>query len=149
MPNFYAKKILANGSFCLSPSEDWWLSPIYSWTGACKSIKKYDLEYDSDGNPTIASCQKNNFAWYYNSPEALTLFRAIYNNDFGMKDAYTNYWAVVSKRLSSNKYVLGYDPFNEPLFSFKGFSELLYELTFGHFDSTELAPLYTKFFDKY
>lgn len=118
-------------------------------TGICKSIKEYNLNYDSDGNPVIADCQKNNFAGYYNSPEALTLFRVLYDNEFGMKDNYVNYWAAVSNRLSANKYVLGYDPFNEPLFSFKGLKQMLYELTFGHFDSSELAPLYTEFFEKY
>ena len=48
--------------------------------GICKSIKSYGYRYDADGNPLIEDCQKNNFAGYYPSPEAIELFQRIYTN---------------------------------------------------------------------
>jgi len=66
-----------------------------------------------------------------------------------MTDKYVNYWATVANRLSPNKYVVGFDPLNEPLPAWTGIMQAIYEITFGHYDSTELTPLYTKVFEKY
>jgi len=100
--------------------EDYIFSPIYKAAGFCKSIKDYNMRIDSDGNPLIEDCQKNNFFMYYTSPESFTLFRAFYNNDFEMQDKYVAYWDKVSSSLSQNKYVMGFDPFNEPMPSWSG-----------------------------
>jgi len=66
-----------------------------------------------------------------------------------MRDKYLAYWSTVAKRLSSNNYVVGFDPFNEPGPAWHGFAQAIYELTMGHFDSSELAPLYSDVFKKY
>jgi len=84
MPNFYAREVLKHGSFCFGPYADYVLAPIAQLFGACKSLESYGMRKDADGNPLIEDCQKNSFFIYYTSPEAWTLFRAIYNNDFGM-----------------------------------------------------------------
>jgi len=65
--------------------------------GVCKPFHEYNLKNDTDGNPLVSECQKNNFALYYATPEALTLFKAIYHNDLGMQDKYVAYWAYLSK----------------------------------------------------
>lgn len=98
MPNFYAKEVLAAGDvYCVSKFYDELLVPILSWFGVCKSIAKYDFKKDADGNPLVTECQKHNFALYYTSPEALTLFKAFYYNDFKIQDKYVAYWTYVSQ----------------------------------------------------
>jgi hypothetical protein len=124
------------------------IGPIMRIFGACKSIDDYGFRYDSNGLPLIEDCQKNSFFIYYTSPEAFTLFRAFYYNDFGIQDKYVDFWAQVSMRLSSNQYVVGFDPFNEPLPSWKGITSMLYEIFPGNMDKYELTPLYERIFAK-
>lgn len=75
------------------------------------------------------------------------MFRAFWKNNFGLQDKYVAYWDKVAERLSPNKYVIGFDPFNEPLPSWNGIIDLLNTVFFGHFDKNDLAPLYTKIFN--
>jgi endoglycosylceramidase len=114
MPNFYAKDIISKGAYCFGKYEDWLLAPLLKLGGACVPMDNYGYRKDEDGNPLIEDCQKVGFFMYYSSPEAFTLFRGFYNNDFGIQDKYLEYWSYVSNRLSSNKFVIGYDPINEP-----------------------------------
>ena len=88
MPNFYARQIIANGTYCLGPNLDWLLSPIYRAVGFCKSMKDYGMRHDKDGNPLIEDCQKYNFGIFYTSPEVLSLFRALYHNHGGIQDKF-------------------------------------------------------------
>lgn len=149
MPNFYAKSILDKGYKCFNGIEDTLLSPLFKLTGFCKSIKDYGYKYDSDGNPLIQDCQKNNFALYYTSPESFTLFRAFYWNHDGIQDKYVNYWGKVSSFFANNSYVVGFDPFNEPMASWHGVLDALYVMWPGEMDDAELAPLYTRIQEKY
>jgi hypothetical protein len=57
--------------------------------------------------------------------------------------------AVFDQRLSGNKYVAGFDPFNEPLPSWKGIMSMIYEVLPGHQDKNELAPMYERLYEKY
>ena len=84
MPDFYAKEVLAKGSYCVGSVVDIALKPAYLASGFCKSISSYNFKKDKNGNPLISECQKNPFFNYYLSPESLTLFRAIYENKMGM-----------------------------------------------------------------
>ena len=92
IPNFYARDIIGNGTYCISPTVDYLLSPLYNYLGFCKSIKDYGMRVDKDGNPEIEDCQARPFAWYYTSPEVFSMFRAIYFNYFGMQDKFVDYW---------------------------------------------------------
>lgn len=82
--------------------------------GQCQSIDDYGWRHDADGNPLIEDCQKVMFANYYSTPEAIDLFNRLYDNIDGMQDKFIAYWDVVSKKFAGNKYVIGYDPLNEP-----------------------------------
>ena len=144
MPNFYAKSILEKGYHCFNEIEDTLLTPLFKLTGFCKSIKDYGYRYDSNGDPLIQDCQKNNFAFYYTSPESFTLFRAFYWNHDRIQDKYVNYWGKVSSYFANNRYVVGFDPFNEPMPSWHGVLDALYEMWPGEMDDSELAPLYTR-----
>ena len=120
IPDFYAKEVLQGPEYCFSALEDTLLSPLFKQYGFCKSIKDYDYKVDSNGNPEISECQKESFFIYYTSPEAMSLFRAIYFNEYGMQDNMVNYWEKVANALSPNQYVMGFDPFNEPMPAWTG-----------------------------
>jgi hypothetical protein len=151
MPNFYAREILEKADkYCFGPWADYFITPISKHFGACKSIEDYGFRKDADGNPLIEDCMKNFFGMYYTTPEVQTLFRAIYQNELGMQDKYIAYWEFVSNKLSANPYVIGFDPFNEPsFFAAKDFKNFMYTLWPGNFDKYDLAPMYTKVFQKY
>ena len=73
IPNFYAKQLIDQGTYCIDRKFDFLLEPVLKKFGVCKSIKEYDLRYDEDGNPLIEDCQKYKFFGIYTSPEALTI----------------------------------------------------------------------------
>lgn len=148
MPNFYADEILKGGSYCFGSWSDYLIAPIAKLFGACKSIKEYNYETDENGYPLISECQKESFFIYYTTPEAWTLFRAIYHNDLGMQDKYVAYWAFVAKNLSPNPYVVGFDPFNEPLPAFSGVNTVPSLLWPGNFDKTQLNPMYERIYNE-
>lgn len=118
------------------------------WGGPCKPAAEYKWRYDSNGNPLIEDCKKTLFADYYHTPEATSVFDHLYSNYKGMQDAFIAYWDAVSKKFAGNKYILGYDPLNEP------FASSLYSnpgvfLEDGRFDEQVLSPLYKRAFEKY
>jgi len=88
VPTFRAKQVLDHGSNCLGTYTDKIMGPILRQFGACKPISSYGYKYDENGLPVIEDCQKTSFFMYYTSPESMTLFRALYNNDYGFQDAY-------------------------------------------------------------
>jgi len=55
-------------------------------------MKSYGYRLDKNGDPLIDDCQKNMFGMYYTSPEALTIFRALYTNKDGLQDKFVSYW---------------------------------------------------------
>jgi hypothetical protein len=146
LPNFYAKEVLSHGAYCLSQFEDKLIAPIMSKAGICKSIDSYGYRKDKDGLPLIEDCQSRGFFIYYTSPESLTLFRALYSNDFGMQDKYVAFQSHVSKKLSGNKFVIGFDPLNEPGPGKDSLYKLIVDLMPKQFDTIELTPLYTRLY---
>lgn len=111
-------------------------------------MKDYGFRLDKNGDPLIEDCQKHNFGMFYTSPEALSIFRALYMNSGNLADKFVNYWGEVTKKLSSNPFVIGYDPLNEPAPSWTSISDLFGTLKPGAFDHNNLAPLYTRINEK-
>jgi endoglycosylceramidase len=108
VPDFYAKyDMLSHNCSGLVPD-------ILHLIGACKSMAEYGFRYETNGDPMVEDCQKNNFAGYYTSPESVSAFSNLYNNKDGLQDKFLAYWKSVSQAFSNNKYVIGYDPLNEP-----------------------------------
>lgn len=151
MPNFYAREIIQKGTYCVGPYADFIAKPIMNMFGACKSIEEYGFRKDQDGNPLIEDCQKNSFFIYYTTPESWAIFRAMYFNYYGMQDKYVEYWGHVAEKLANNKYVVGFDPFNEPLPSWVGLIDTLWTIMpqSGHFDRYDLQPMYARIMEKY
>lgn len=44
----------------------------------------------------------------------MSLARALYFNDLGMRDKFGDFWQAVTRRFHSNPNVIGIDPINEP-----------------------------------
>lgn len=76
-----------------------------------------------------------------------TLFRSLYNNDFGMLDKFLNYWTAVVGRLGSNPHVIGTDPINEPFVVGHGLLDFLSIFEPGKKDREILEPVYEKLFN--
>jgi hypothetical protein len=54
---------------------------------------------------------------------------------------------VLSSHFSTNEYVIGFDPLNEP-FPGNNFQHIDYNII-GRFDKLHLAPVFEKIFEKY
>lgn len=144
MPNFYAKDLLKEGAYCFDPVADFALVPIARLFGLCKPMAAYEHRKDENGNPVIEDCKRNNFFIYYTSPEVQTLFRSIYSNTQDIANKYVAFEGVVSRRLSQNPHVIGYDPINEPVGVVKRFAGLLDATMPGQWDNQLLEPFYEK-----
>ena len=140
LPNFYAVDLPTQ---CEGGTFPW----IVQSLGICKSISSYGYRYDSDGNPLIEDCQKNNFAGYYPSPESTELFERIYYNKapYYLQDKFVSYWKAVAQRFAGNPYIVGYDPLNEP-FPANIFADPSLFLVPGKFDTVGLQPLFNRTF---
>lgn len=147
IPDFYAKQADSEEKYCVSYLVDKIMKPVWDKTGICKPMADYNFGVDQNGDPLVSDCQTVNFAAFYNSQESMNAFSALWHNVDGLNDKFVAYWNKTSERLSNNKYVVGYDPFNEPFMgNFLKEPELLVP---GHFDKTYLAPLYSKLYDQY
>jgi|DeetaT_2_FD_contig_31_109069_length_1455_multi_5_in_0_out_0_4 endoglycosylceramidase len=94
-------------------------------------MKDYHYRKDANGNPLVEDCLKTPFSMYYLTPEVLTMFRALYYNVGGFQDSYIAYADVIAKKFSSNPYVLGFDPLNEPSPASMGVWDTVKQLIFG------------------
>jgi endoglycosylceramidase len=97
VPDFYAsrEKLEHSCSKDIVPE-------ILALLGACKSMDDYGFRFDTNNDPLIEDCQKNNFAMYYTSPESVSAFANLYNNVDGLRDKFLAYWDKVSSRFASN-----------------------------------------------
>ncbi len=143
VPDFYAAENLLDHT-CKGGIIPW-LADI---AGICKSIKDYGYRMDTNGDPLIEDCQKNNFALYYPTAESISGFERLYHNIDGLQDKFIAYWSVVSKHFANNPYVIGYDPLNEP-FPANMLKDLELILEPGNFDRTLLQPMYKRAFEAY
>ena len=102
------------------------------------------MRFDENDDPDVDDCKKRAFFTYYTTKESLTAFEALFENTNGLQDKFLAYWDYTSFRFSKNPYVVGYDPFNEPL----GGNPLHWlglEVP-GVADRKRLDPLYSKIF---
>ena len=151
MPNFYAKEIIANGTYCIGEYTDYFFGSAMKYLGFCKPMDDYGFRKDKDGNPLIEDCQTTPFFNYYTSPESWTIFRELWTNKNGLQDKYVAYWEAVAKVLAKNQYVIGFDPTNEPLPSWTSLVNMLWTIMpeSGHFDKYDLQPMYKRIYELY
>jgi endoglycosylceramidase len=149
MPTFYAQQILEQEVFCISPGLDPVLLPILELFGVCKTMDSYGHRKDDDGLPVLEDCQTEMFATYQMTRDAMSLYRALYYNELGMRDNFINFWHAVAERFHDNEHVIGFDPLNEPFPAWR--DPLGFAMSFlvgGHFDQTLLGPMYADIYAK-
>lgn len=110
--------------------------------GVCKGISEYKYREDEKGLPLIEDCKKSAFFMYNTSPDITSLYQKLYDNEGGLLDKFISFWQKVAERFKGNKYVIGYDIWNEP------FPGELYKhpsrLVPGKADDEQLLPFYRK-----
>ena len=147
MPDFYAKKALKKDSHCMSWALDRLLRPIYDKFGVCTDMETFGFAKDENEDFLITDCQTRDFYTYYLTKQSISLFGHLFNNDYGLQDAFINYWDHTSARFANNPYVVGYDPLNEPFPANPAKDPHLFIP--GHMDKAYLAPMYEKLYEKY
>ena len=73
------------------------------------------MRKNEKGEPLLEDCRKQKFSFYTVTPEVMTLYREFYRDKAGSRTAYIKQWEKIGQRLGGNKYVMGYDPVNEPV----------------------------------
>lgn len=124
------------------------MAPIIKLFGGCKSIKDYGYRLGPDGSPIHEDCLKSVFTDYYSTVESFTLFRALYYNQERLQDKFVGFWGAVADRLGDNVNVVGFDPWNEPIASWRSFADFLNNLIPGNYDRNLLGPLYERVYDR-
>jgi len=79
----------------------------------------------------------------------MTISRALYDNNLGMKDKLASFWEHVAQSLSSNKYIVAFDPLNEPSLGGRSLWDNLKTLYPGNLDRTKIQPLYDAVYKTY
>ena len=77
----------------------------------------------------------------------MTVQRALYYNNLGIKDKFIAFWTQVNESLKDNKFIVGIDPLNEPAYSSHNFVSALYNLWPGNYDRGLLGPLFEDIYD--
>ena len=118
------------------------MTRILGMFGVCKTLSDYNFNYDENGLPLIEDCKKHTFGEYNSLAEVSSANRNFYDNKNGIQDKFVEFWKVVAKRFKGNKYVLGYDFWNEP--SPGGALEDIKSFIPGRPDIQRILPLYRK-----
>lgn len=107
------------------------------------------MKRDQNNDPLWSECSKvPDFGNLYGTPEVQTLFREFFKNSQGSLDAFTRFWYHIAAKLGDNKYVIGFDPLNEPIGSAKDpFNFVKMLLVEGVLDRENLEPMYAKIFN--
>lgn len=136
VPVFYAKNLTYNTDCGTNI-----ISKFFKLVHACLPLSNFNWQYDDNGLPLIEGCKKS-FMKAHQSPELTTIYESFYNNENGVQDKFIDFWKVLASTFKDNKYIIGYDLWNEP-WSGKLWTDLRY-LWPGHADKLEALPFYQK-----
>ena len=118
------------------------VTQFLGFVGACKTMSDFDFNYDENGLPEIEDCKKNSFAQYHFLAGFSSAYKQFYLNKANIQDKFVEFWKVVVKRFKGNKYIIGYDFWNEP--SPGGFLEDFKNIIPGRADQYSILPVYKK-----
>ena len=108
--------------------------------GTCKNLDYFNFSYDENGLPVIDDCKKYSFIEYHFLAEFSSAYKKFYENVNNIQEKFVEFWKVVATKFKGNKYVLGYDLWNEP--SPGGFLEDFKNIIPGRPDLYSVLPLY-------
>ena len=118
------------------------LTRILDLAGVCKTLDDFNFNYDEKGLPLIEDCKKYNFVEYHYLIEFSSIYQNFYSNKLNIQEKFVEFWKHVVNRLKGNKYILGYDLWNEP---FPGaLLENLKSLIPSYSDQNQVLPIYKK-----
>ena len=118
------------------------VTQFLGFVGTCKNLDYFNFTYDENGLPVIDDCKKNSFIEYHFLAEFSSAYKKFYENVNNIQDKFVEFWKVVATKFKGNKYVLGYDLWNEP--SPGGFLEDFKNIIPGRPDLYSVLPLYKK-----
>ena len=118
------------------------VTQFLGFVGACKTLDDFELNYDENGLPEIEDCKKHSMADYHFLAEFSSAYKQFYNNKANVQDKFVEFWKVVATKFKGNKYVIGYDFWNEP--SPGGFLEDFKNVIPGRVDLVSILPLYKR-----
>ena len=118
------------------------VTQFLGFVGTCKNLDYFNFSYDENGLPVIDDCKKYSFIEYHFLAEFSSAYKKFYENVNNIQDKFVEFWKVVSTKFKGNKYVLGYDLWNEP--SPGGFLEDFKNIIPGRPDIYSVLPLYKK-----
>ena len=102
----------------------------------------FGFRTDENGLPLIEDCVKHNFADYHYIAGFSASYRNFYQNKANIQDKFVEFWKTVVTRFKGNKYVLGYDLWNEPAPG--GVMEDIKNMIPGRPDIKDILPVYRK-----
>ena len=118
------------------------VTQFLGFVGYCKTLSDFDFNYDENGLPEIEDCKKTSFAEYHYLAEFSSAYREFYLNTGNVQDKFIEFWKVVATKFKGNKYIIGYDFWNEPAPG--GFLEDLKSAIPGRADKYSILPLYKR-----
>ena len=118
------------------------LTRLLGLVGVCKTIKDFGFRLDENGLPLIEDCVKHNFQDYHFFAGFSSAYRNFYENRANIQEKFVEFWKVVAKKFKGNKYVLGYDLWNEPIPG--GTMQDIKNLIPGRPDVVSILPVYKK-----
>ena len=118
------------------------VTQFLGFVGYCKTLSDFDFNYDENGLPLVEDCKKQSFAEYHYLAEFSSAYKQFYLNTGNVQDKFIEFWKVVATKFKGNKYVLGYDFWNEPAPG--GFLEDFRSVIPGRADLYSILPLYRR-----
>lgn len=118
------------------------LTRFLDYVGFCKTLEEFNFNYDENGLPLIEDCKKNNFVEYHYLIGLSSSYSNFYTNKLNIQEKFVEFWKVVANRFKGNKYILGYDLWNEPIPG--AFLENAKNVVPGYADKYQILPIYKK-----
>ena len=118
------------------------LTRLLDLIGVCKTLDDFGFRTDENGLPLIEDCVTHNFADYHYIAGFSASYRNFYQNKANIQDKFVEFWKTVVTRFKGNKYVLGYDLWNEPAPG--GVMEDIKNMIPGRPDIKDILPVYRK-----
>jgi endoglycosylceramidase len=137
VPVFYAKDLIWR-----TQCNEGFLEKLLDYFGVCMTLISRNIPSDENGIPLTEECKKHSFIEFHQVIELSSIYKSFFENLNNIQDKFIDYWKILAKKFKGNKYILGYDIWNEPwvgdLFTdYKNFIP-------GYYTNNNFLPFYAK-----
>lgn len=92
-----------------------WVTPEEVYGDFPKPTDNYTFLYGADGRMTNPEyCGVGEWARFYKTYGVNRAFKALYSNQYGIRDSFKAHWRKVAEALKDNPYIIAYEIINEP-----------------------------------